>query len=75
MVLRPGGTFDRSPAIYCRSRKHKAHVPAGRPITAAHAQAEGQKTLNRNLWAMKSLVRDFDFELGHLAFGTKRRPA
>jgi hypothetical protein len=39
MVLRPGGTYDSSPAIYRRVRKaHEARVPEARPNTVAHAR-------------------------------------
>jgi hypothetical protein len=47
MVLRPGGTYDSSPAIYRRvPEAHEARVPEGRPNTAAHAQAEDPPLLN-----------------------------
>ncbi|MEA3147557.1 MAG: hypothetical protein QOI53_3138 [Verrucomicrobiota bacterium] len=34
MVLRPGGTYDSSPAIYRRVRENRACVPVGTPETA-----------------------------------------
>jgi hypothetical protein len=47
MVLRPGGTYDSSPAIYRRVRKvHEGRVPQGRPNTAANGQAEDPPLLN-----------------------------
>jgi hypothetical protein len=47
MVLRPGGTYDSSPAIYRRVRMTPACVPEGRPNTAGHAQADDPPLLNR----------------------------
>jgi hypothetical protein len=46
MVLRPGGTYDSSPAIYRRVRYYTGLRPGGTPEYRRCVGAEGPPSLN-----------------------------